>query len=270
MGTVDLVVTDLDGTLWAYDSIEQPHAAALSAWEELDRRGIPVLVATGRRVTSARAPLASLGRSPSAVVLNGALAVELTTLECFHRHHHTPESARAVLAAFRAHGYDPCVYVEHPDIDVYVSTTPSTSAEHLAALGDRARVADLDEIVATVPVLSFGMFGHEADQLARIAHAIESAAEARVLADTWSTAHGINVAPAGLSKWTGVLAYCARYGVDPGRVLAIGDETNDVELLTRAAVGLAMADGHSDARAAADHVVPPSAEGGWAAVLDFL
>ena len=132
------------------------------------------------------------------------------------------------------------------------------------------READLDEIVATVPVLSFGMFGHEADELARVAHAIESAAEARVLADTFSAGHGINVAPAGLSKWTGVLAYCEHHGVDPARVLAIGDETNDVELLSRAAVGLAMADGHADARAAADHLVPPSAEGGWAALLDHL
>ncbi len=270
MPAVDLVVTDLDGTLWAYDSIEQPHSATLAAWDELDRRGIPVLVATGRRVTSARAPLATLGRTPSAVVLNGALAVDLATLECFHRHHHSRESAVAVLAAFRAHGYDPCVYVEHPDIDVYVSTAPSTSAEHLAALGSRACEADLDEIVATVPVLSFGMFGHEADALARVAHAIESSAEARVLADTFSAGHGINVAPPGLSKWTGVLVYCERHGIDPSRVLAIGDETNDVELLTRAAVGLAVADGHPDARAAADHIVAPASEGGWAALLDHL
>jgi len=270
VSAVDLVVTDLDGTLWSYDTVEQPHERTLAAWAELERRGVPVLVATGRRVTSTREPLAQLGLAPSAVVLNGALALDLASDEYFHRHHHTRDGAVAVLAAFRAHGLDPVVYVEHPAIEVYVSGAPSTSPEHLAALGDRARLADLDEVVATAPVLSFGVFGHEAATLHRIAAAIDDRAEPHVVADTWSDGHGLTVAPVGLSKWSGVLAYCARAGVDPARVLAIGDETNDVELLRNATVGLAMSDGHADARAAADRIVAPSGEGGWAAVLDYV
>jgi hydroxymethylpyrimidine pyrophosphatase-like HAD family hydrolase len=39
------------------------------------------------------------------------------------------------------------------------------------------------------------------------------------------------VAPAGLSKWSGVLVYCERHGVDATRVLAIGDQVNDIELI---------------------------------------
>jgi hydroxymethylpyrimidine pyrophosphatase-like HAD family hydrolase len=267
---VDLVVTDLDGTLWSYDAVEQPHESTLAAWVELERRGVAVLVATGRRVTSTREPLARLGLAPSAVVLNGALALDLASDECFHRHHHTDDGAAAVLAAFRTHGFDPCVYVEHPTIEVYVSDAPSTSPEHLAALGDRAQLADLDEVVATMPVLSFGVFGHDAAALHRIAASIDDRAVAHVVADTWSDGHGITVAPVGLSKWSGVLAYCARGGIDPARVLAIGDETNDVELLTRAAIGLAMSDGHADARAAANRIVPPSGDGGWATILEYI
>ncbi len=270
MSTVDLIVTDLDGTLWSYDTVEQPHERTLAAWAELDRRGVPVLVATGRRVTSTREPLARLGLAPSAVVLNGALGLDLAGDRYFHRHHHTGEGAVAVLASFRAHGLDPCVYVEHPDLDVYVGRAPSTSPEHLAALGDRARLADLDEVVATTPVLSFGVFGHDAATLHGIASSIGDQAVAHVVADTWGDRHGLTVAPVGLSKWSGVLAYCARDGVDPARVLAIGDETNDVELLANATVGLAMSDGHADARAAANRTVPPSGEGGWAAVLDSV
>ena len=67
-----------------------------------------------------------------------------------------------------------------------------------------------------------------------------------------------------------MLVYCERHGIDPSRVLAIGDEVNDVELLTHATVGLAMADGHPDAIDAADHIVPPTDDGGWATILDFV
>ena len=76
---IELVVTDLDGTLWAYGSEGVPHERTLAAWAELDRRGVPVLVATGRRATTAREPLAEYGLAPSAVVLNGALALDLAT-----------------------------------------------------------------------------------------------------------------------------------------------------------------------------------------------
>jgi hydroxymethylpyrimidine pyrophosphatase-like HAD family hydrolase len=267
---IELVVTDLDGTLWGYDSIEQPHDTTLAAWHELERRGIPVLVATGRRATSTREPLAALGLTPSAVVLNGALAIDLWDGTCYHRRHHDVDAAKVVLAAFHAHDLSPCLYVEHPDYDVYVGTSPSTSSEHLAAIGARVCEADLDEIVAGTPVLSFGVFGHDASRLAPVAAALAAHAEARVIADTWSDASGMTVNPVGLSKWVGVLAACERHAIDPGRVLAIGDETNDIELLTAAAIGVAVADAHPGAIAAADHVVGPAAEGGWAQVLDLV
>jgi HAD superfamily hydrolase (TIGR01484 family) len=271
MGSVELVVTDLDGTLWAYDSIHQPHEATLDAWHELERRGIPVLVATGRRVTSTRDPLAALGLAPSAVVLNGSLALDLATGELFHRHHYEPDAAVAVLAAFRAHGLDPCIYVDHADIDAYVSDEPSTSPEHLAAMGARACLADLDAVVSSASVLSFGVFGHDADVLALVAADMDaSRSTPMILTDTWSAGSALAVAPFGLSKWTGVLAYCALHDIDPGRVLAIGDEVNDVELITRAAIGVAVSDAPPVVRAAADREVPPASDGGWAKILDLL
>ena len=113
MATVDLVVTDLDGTLWF--GHEETHPASRSpTWRELERRGIPVLVATGRRVTSTRNPLARLGFAPPAVMLNGAIAIDLATGERFHSHQYTADDASRVLAAFRAVGVEPCVYVDHP------------------------------------------------------------------------------------------------------------------------------------------------------------
>ncbi len=266
---IELVVTDLDGTLWAYGSEGVPHGRTLDAWRELERRGMPVLVATGRRATTTREPLAAYHLAPPAVVLNGSLALELATGYCFHRYTYDADTAARVLAAFRDAGLEPCVYVEHDDFDVYVGQHPSTSPSHLRALGERTRTADLDEVVTTTPVLSFGVFGLEEHVVARVLPGVSRHADPRTTSGDFG-GHGVTVGPHGLSKWDGVLAYCARAGIDPTRVLAIGDGANDRELLTNAAIALVPDGAHEHALRAAHHVVPSPAVGGWAAVLDHV
>ena len=80
----------------------------------------------------------------------------------------------------------------------------------------------------------------------------------------------VQVRPPEISKWSGVLAYCAEQGIDPARVLAVGDGANDLELLDAAAVACAVATATPDVLARADHVIGPPSSGGWAAVLDLV
>jgi hydroxymethylpyrimidine pyrophosphatase-like HAD family hydrolase len=83
-------------------------------------------------------------------------------------------------------------------------------------------------------------------------------------------AHSCTATPFGLSKWTGVELFCARAGLDPARVLAIGDGPNDLELLAGAAIAVVPADGHDVALQIADHVVGSPRDGGWAEILDLV
>ena len=78
------------------------------------------------------------------------------------------------------------------------------------------------------------------------------------------------MAPFGQSKWDGVLAFCAARDLDPDRVLALGDGTNDIELLEGAAIALVPEVAHQVALDRADHVIGAAADGGWVAVLDHL
>jgi hydroxymethylpyrimidine pyrophosphatase-like HAD family hydrolase len=264
---IDVVVTDLDGTLWS--GREDPHPATLEAWAALERAGVPVFVATGRRISSARESLARLGLRPPAVVLNGALALDLASGERFHRHHYPAEAALAVLDAFRTVGIEPCVYVEHPDLEVFVGTSPSTHPEHLESFGATAACADLDTVVASIPVLSFGLMGHEPAPLVEVTRRLDGVAAAHLGPD-FLDGYTLTVAPPGLSKWVGVVACCRREGLDPARVLAIGDGPNDRELLANSAVAVAPEDASPEVRAAADHVVGPARVGGWAEILGLL
>ena len=265
---IELVVTDLDGSLWVR---EQIHPTTLKAWAELEARGIPVMVATGRRLTTTREPLAREGLTPPAVVLNGALALDLATDERFHRAHYDAAVAARVLDAFRAAALDPCVYVEHTEIEIYVGARPfdpSWASRRRSAR--RAVAADLDEIVATQPVLGFGVIGHALEPLMTVVAGIGDHAETHLAGDSQWGGDTLTVAPPGLSKWAGVLAYCKLAGINPDRVLAIGDGPNDVELLTNAALAVVPDDAFPVAIALADHLVRPPDQGGWATVLDLV
>lgn len=267
MGDVGLVVTDLDRSLWFRP--DEVHPAVVGAWRELERRGVRVLVATGRRVRSAREPLAVLGLAPPAVVMNGALGLELASGAQFHRSQYTPGDAASVLAVFRAFDLEPCIYVEHPRVEVFVGQRPSTHPEHLRGFGTSVETRDLDEVVATVPVFMFGMLGHDHERLVPVGAALSTMAEAHIQPDHLG-GNSFTVTPRGLSKWVGVVAYCAHAGIDPMRVLAIGDGPNDVELLANAAIAVAPEDAHPDALRVADHIVASARMGGWADVLDFV
>ncbi|HEX6239079.1 MAG TPA: HAD family hydrolase [Acidimicrobiales bacterium] len=266
---IDLVVTDLDGTLWHTD--DHVHDDVVTTMAKVTELGVPLLVATGRRVTSTRVPLERIGLAPPAVVLNGALGLDLATGGRFHRAPFGTERAVAVLDAFSTVGLDPVVYVDHPRYDMFLSTTPSTHPQHVQLLADTAGTDDLARVVAEEVTLGFGIVG--------VPHRDGVAARDAIggLAGTYldrSLDHPGTVAfmaaPAGVSKWEGVLAFCAARRLDPRRVLAVADGPNDIELLDNAAVRLVPEIAHPAALDRADHLIAAAANGGWTAVLDHL
>ncbi|MEQ7009123.1 HAD family hydrolase [Actinopolymorpha sp. B17G11] len=77
----------------------------------------------------------------------------------------------------------------------------------------------------------------------------------------------LDLAPEGVSKATGLAKVAERLGVRREDVLAIGDGTNDVEMLRWAGRGVAMGNAATEALAAADHVTAPLDEDGVAVEL---
>jgi len=267
-GAVELVVTDLDGTL--SDVGERVHPRTVEAVGALRTAGVPLLVATGRRPRSAAWVLAPAGLSVPAVLLDGALGQDLRDGRTFHRAGFAPDAARRVLDGFTAVGLEPCLFVDRPGVELLVGPHPSTHPGHLARNRAWAATADLAQVVEAEPVLTFTVVGGQAPVLDQVARAVGAAGSSSVTPDLLYGGCTLQVRPPGVSKWSGVVAFCAREGLDPGRVLAVGDGANDVELLEGAKIACAVRGGHPAALARADHLVEPPEAGGWAAVLDLL
>ena len=265
---VALVVTDLDGTL--SDADERVHPSSARAVRSLQAAGVPVLVATGRRPRMAARVLEPAGLAGPAVVLDGALGLDLRDGRLFHRVTFPVPAARAVLGAFIAAGLEPCVYADRPGVDFVVGERPATHPRHLARSLPLVAVDDLERVVEAEPVLTFSVVGRPAGLLEPVARALGGAGSASVVRDLVYGDHTLQVRPPGVSKWSGVLAFCADQGLDPGRVLAVGDGANDLELLEAAKVACAVAGASPAVLARADYVLGRPGDGGWAAVLDLV
>ena len=215
---------------------------------------------------SARAVLDRHGLSLPLVALDGTIGVEARGGGAFHRAAFAAGTARRVVRALRAAGLGPCVYVDRPDVDIVVDGDASSGEAFLAR--NRAWIAhgDLERVTVSETVLAVSVVGSPDPRLGEAARALRGIAAASFTPDVVYGGHSLQVRPAGVSKWSGVAAFCRRHRVDAAGVLAVGDGANDVELLAHAAVACAVGGGAPAAVALADHLIAPPQAGGWAAV----
>jgi hydroxymethylpyrimidine pyrophosphatase-like HAD family hydrolase len=261
---IEIVVTDLDGTLWTHEGgVPDDTRAAL---HELDRRGVPVLAATGRRLRSARLALerAGLGHVPC-VGLNGALAADGGAV--FHAARFPAADARAVYDHFVAGGITPVGYLV-PDrdgdgVDAVAVEGVSTHPDHLAVLAPTLSADPIDFSA----LVAFSVLGVPYASLDPIRTLLEQhgAADCVLSPDRAYGEHNLAATSRGITKWTGVVAFCRRHGLDPSRVLCIGDDDNDATMLRQAHVGLAMRHASPLALDGAAAVVDR-----WTEVLDYV
>jgi hydroxymethylpyrimidine pyrophosphatase-like HAD family hydrolase len=267
---IDLVVTDLDGTLW--DGKGQMHPRTQAALRSLSEASMPVLAATGRRGASAWPVMEANGIALPAVLLDGAIGKEFRASTSFCSFAFSPEVATEVLGILDGLGISPCINIDDPDRDIVLGEHPSTHPEHLRRLGPSVREEDPWTAVRTLDVLAFSLLGGEPSFIRDLADEVTAQVPVAAAISTDRTYGGLHVSfrPLGVSKWAGVVAYCEIKGLDAGRVLAIGDADNDVELLRGSFLGLAVADATAAALACADRVLPTAAEGGWAEIVGLL
>lgn len=263
LGPVQLVATDLDGTVVGADwSISPRTMAALRACE---LAGVRVLVVTGRPARWLPPELAHL--DAPAVCANGAAIFDRTT----NRYLRTWGIDRTVVAEV-VHRLKQLV----PGAAVALETTEGFRREPDYVNPWSRSVTDVlpTEELLQVPgtVLKILLRGPERGPLADEMLAAVGPALAGELESTHSNSGDslLELGPAGVSKASTVEHLCAEWGIPADQVVAFGDQPNDVPLLRWAGAGYAMFGGHPAALASADAVAPPLAQDGVAQILERM
>jgi hydroxymethylpyrimidine pyrophosphatase-like HAD family hydrolase len=268
MRAASLVATDLDGTLWGPDG--RAHPRTVDAVVALREAGIPVLAVTGRRPATALRQLAANGIDMSAAIfLDGSLGWELPGGAVIVRRAFARNDAIRILEIFRTRGGEPCVVVGPRGQDLLVGDRPVTHPDHLRASASAVQRCDLGRAVTERAVLSFLACGVARRQLEPLIPELARVGEVSLTSDRVYGGCAISVRARDATKWAAVSAYCARTGLSPAGVVAVGNDDNDLDLLASAAVACVPAGGSAAAIALATRVIPPPGEGGWAELADL-
>ena len=233
VGPIDLVVTDLDGTLW--DGTGRIHPRTSEALARLAAASVPVLAATGRGARSAWPVMEANQIALPGVFLDGAVGLEFASRTPVFRHAFSPELAAEVLGIFEQLGVSPCMSVDDPGRDMVLGRHPMTHPEYLRRLLPWVREEDPHTAVRTLAVLAFSVLGTDLESVRELAGEVTSRAPVAAAISPDRTYGGVHLSfrPLGVHKWAGVLAFCAYRELDASRVLAIGDDARGSRHLLR-------------------------------------
>jgi hypothetical protein len=257
----DLLVCDLDGTL--IDSSMALDAELVAAFRAAMARGLCISLATGRMPRAVDRYREALGIEAPVIYYNGALLRDAAIGRDLLSHRLPRGVLTRAFAAISEAPVDPLFFRD----------------ERVHCLGvtpDIRHFCDVENLVPTL-IRDPGDFLHSdafvkglcigaPDDLARLRATLDGllAGEARLVR---TAGRYLEIVPAAASKGAALLVLAEHLGIRMDRVVAVGDQENDLEMIRAAGLGVAMPHAPADVRAAADRVAPHSDQGGLLALF---
>lgn len=258
-----LVALDIDGTLMTYDG--ELSDDLRDAITDLRLAGAHLVLATGRSV-HATAPVAhELGLTGGwAVCSNGAVTVRLD-----------PDADLGYVVTDRI-TFDPgpalrLMHAELPDAHFAVEDLDSGFRMNklfpAGELTGHHEVVDLEDLWSDhVTRLVVRSPGHTSTDFHELVHRM--GLDEVTYAVGWTA--WMDIAPKGVTKASALEVVRRRLGVEPARTVAIGDGSNDLQMIDWAARGVAMGHAPQPIREIADEVTGTIDDDGAVVVLRSL
>ena len=269
---IGLIALDLDGTLIGEDLVLGPRT--LAAVAAVLAHGVAISIVTGRMTTSALPYARTLGLVDPIVAYQGALVRELPPAARDPRLGrilaHRPlaaDAARDVIAWSKSVGLEP--HVNHLERFVIQADDPRAE-DYSTFLGARAEVVEDLRAWLLHPISKVISVAAASDPIPESVLAEGRRRFAGRAAVTISHPRFLEFLAPGVSKLVGVRHLARRSHVPLGRVLAIGDQFNDLEMIAGVGHGAAMPSAPAAVRAAARYVAPPLEEEGVAQLIEQL
>ena len=261
-------MSDLDGTLLNSDA--KISDFSLKTLNTLMEEGISFTLATSRSMASAKGIIDGLRLKLPAVMMNGVFITNIAACEYLRINYFERPVAQKVIDAFLNSGRPPFVYrFDGGGINVqYIATTSEYEAsfveERVNKYKSFVKVKDftVDDKIIYINGLDKPQ---NLDPVAAKLFEIDGISFA-YYPDSYSDGfYFMEVFSSGAGKWNGVEFLKHTYGFD--RVVAFGDNLNDLEMLQNSDVAVVVENGHPKVLEIADIVIPSNDSDG---VCKFL
>lgn len=260
---IRLLVADIDGTFVRTD--KSLSDATIAAAGRLSEAGIGLALISARPPSGMVALGVRLGITVCMGAFNGATIVRADGKIVSAERLDDAVAARA-LKLIAHPGIDPWLYA---DGRWYATTlsNPHVEREKLSAGVDPVIVADLAPLAQRADKIVGVSEDHAL--LARLDPEIAAALGSGATV-VRSHAYFLDVTPPTGNKGDGIARIAEAAGVLLAEVAAIGDGMNDIAMLRRAGVAVAMGNAPAEVKAAAGHVTRSNDEDGVAAAIDDI
>ncbi|WP_307332614.1 Cof-type HAD-IIB family hydrolase [Evansella vedderi] len=260
-----LIALDLDGTLLTDDkNISLRNRGIIGKLREL---GHKVVIATGRPYRASKDYYFELMLDSPIVNFNGAYIHHPTNPKDFHTEH-TPldvKTAKTIIKtceAFRVQN----IMVEI--MDEYYLRYKNKGFSDAFTLGQSpVEYGNLQELLQVDPtsILIHPEEENHQELKGLLASSHAEVIEQRSWGAPWNV---IEIVKAGLNKAVGLKRISEYYKIPPERIIAFGDEDNDLEMLEYAGCGVAMGNAIDELKIVANEVTSTNEEDGIAVFLE--
>lgn len=271
---ISLLAIDVDGTLVTDGNRVLPTTRA--AVRRARRRGLPVILATGRRYRTTRGAMQQLSLRLPAVCLGGALAKSRAGRTIYSQPFTLGQVGQLLTLARRRRQ---SLILQRdadgrggPDFVVDASVRWNEPTRYYAdAGGDSGRADSTPERAGHDDVLMAGAYGDH-DDLRQLEDDINDSGDyATVLVESKRTPGWyLETIPGRVDKWSGIRRFAASAGLDATAICAVGDAANDLPMIRGAAFGVAMGNADPAVKQAADWTTGSNQENGVATLVDLI
>jgi len=272
-----LLALDIDGTL--VNSQNELTDATRAAVLRAKDAGVQVVLATGRRYSRALPLVAPLRMHVPLITASGALIKDPVDHRTLFRADFGPEVLGNLLALLSSAGHDPVLYADTyaEGFDYYcwrIDVEQPALVEFYEVNAGCERVCP--DLLTRPPQGVFaGCAMGTRDAMLELArdldHQLPGQLYAHVLrSPRYHKGFMCEIAPYGVSKWSGVLHLADDWGIRPEEICAVGDDVNDIPMIEAAGLGVAMGNALDEVKAAADRIAPCHDSDGLVEVVNWL
>ena len=277
----DLIAIDLDSTLLSSEGQVTPRTR--EAVDRAHRAGVEIVICTGRRFSSAMEVLGGVSFADHIVVNNGVVAKEVATGETVYSSFFPLDGYTTVIRAMKRLCPDlPALVMvdEYPDYEYCADvvdgrdTARGANAYHMEYIDWNPRMLRAVETLEALPTerVIQCCIQHEGERLRAIegplAESMRGLAHVFTVRNTKYRGSSLEVLPEGASKWRALQFLAASYNIPAQRIMAIGDDLNDLAMIEGAGLGIAMANAVEPVRAIADWVTADKDHDGVADAIE--
>lgn len=267
---IRMIGLDLDGTTLVGHTTITPRVK--QAIEAALRQGIVVLPATGRQYGGLPQPVLDIQGIEYALTSNGAKIYNLPLMQeiysdCFEKQ--TALELYDILSSYHALMG---IYIDGKGYDRHVEEMEGSIilpelVEYIKAT--RVFVPDMEQLIreSNKPVEKFTLMFH---RWADLEHARGRLAQRSDNYVSSGIANGLEVNTPTANKGRGLLMLAEKLGIHKDQVMAIGDSSNDVEMLKAVGYGVAMGNATAEVKAVASTVTLPCEEDGVAVAIEAI